>query len=386
MPMPTPRALTADEPVMVTVISRAEDGSAMVEIPLLRAGAISLEKTAGGGKGAIDFTGDQFDEMVSNFAEWPGPVPINVNPHRSFDETAGFAPGFIESLRHDGETLFGKLSLGPMLAFEVIDQKGWRGFSVDAVKNASLPSAKLAGWSIMGGVFTNRPAADVNFKVAASASAADELVTVSLSLRQIDQPREGSQNMSETTVATLRAELDAATTKHTETEASLTTAKEEVASLTAKIAELTGSVDGKDKAIVKLQSQMTSLSGQLAEIRDESTKTEVLGLARLAIEGKGFNPSFFEGMEADPVKWLTESGLTAAGLSNIINQGASDRPADEPTSSAGSGPKKGSDPVATLNAAADKIASEKDISFGDALDHVKREQPEVYAAGTADFK
>lgn len=183
-------------PAPLRILERLANGGMVAEFPILRCGTLDLSLAAKG-SGTLAVTREMLDEIVANSAAWPGPLPLNVAPHRDWNETSGAAPGFIDALVRRGDDLVARCTLGPGLSMS-IDAGEWRGFSVDLAKNAKLPSRSFAGWCVTGGVFTNRPAAAVNFSVeqSAAAEASAEIafaVHVSLSEHRIPSPAIGAE-------------------------------------------------------------------------------------------------------------------------------------------------------------------------------------------------
>ncbi len=369
-------ALTASEPVALRVLSRNENGGGRIEIPILRAGRLDLERTAGGGEGFLTFEIEAFDDMIRNFALWPGPVPVNVNPHKDFADTAGAAPGFIESLRHDGQDLYAEIDLGPALFFEVVEQGAWRGFSVDAHFNPSLASAKLKKWAVVGGVFTNRPASDVHFKVAAGSELdSDDEAALTVELRR--SPREEWPDMDklETALADLKA-ANEKTAKLEGTVASLTTERD-----TAKSKALTATekVAGLETTVGTLQTDFAALAQKNAVSEAAATKAGLAALASKAIKAGKLPPSYFEGHDENPVEFLAKRGLSLVALESLIDS-IEARPVDEPLRSAGSPSGTGTDPIAKLDAAASAISAEKGVTYQAALTLARKANPDLVEA------
>lgn len=163
----------AADPVPARILGRDEStGTLEVELPILTAGTIDLSRTAGKGAGSLTITADMLNQVARNLTDWPGPVPVRRAPHVPFEETHGPAEGFLEAITVRGNQAWGRFRLNGDLAREFAADQ-WRGFSVDLVKDPKLPSRAITGWAVWGGVFTNRPASDVSYRVAASIETSD---------------------------------------------------------------------------------------------------------------------------------------------------------------------------------------------------------------------
>lgn len=330
--------LTAGSPHRGKVVHRREDGGGVIEIPVATvADAIDFARTAGGGEqGKI--SREMLAEMAANFASYPGPVPIGFGPHPDddFAARAGPSPGFVESLSLRGDTLWAQLDLGPGAFSMVADQKAFRGFSIEARKDLTLPTKQFAGWVITGGVFTNRPSLDVNFRIAATGHAewaesgvvAHEYVLASEAKHKETDMADDQKTVSlahhEAKVGEVKAQLSAA-----ESQAQASAQRAE--SLQASLAEMGAKVDSlkleldtvtterntlqatsnQINAQVKhLQKQRDSLQTRITEMEDQVRTAEDKVMAdavtRIVAEAgeKGLGGAIFDGWEADPAAWL----------------------------------------------------------------------------------
>jgi hypothetical protein len=312
------------------VIKRNDDGSGVVRIPILKVG--NLDLSDGGAPVAV--TRQMLREAVANFRDYPGPVPIGVSPHRKFMERSGPSPGFVEALTVKGDDLVADLWLVAEL-FSEVDRGYWRGFSVEFFEDGlPLPSKRMEGAVLVGGVFTNRPAAHVNF--APSFEKAAEVLAVSLEIG----PASGSskeRTMSKT-AEELQAELDAReeTIRQLETQAKearsskgdlddrLKTANKELAQTKAKLATLEAEkTEAEEKAAetrARLEGQekkQKDLEEQIAKLTKSETSREVKLVIEEAID-QGVAPAVFDGYEKDPAAWLDGSYKTLENLKAVI--------------------------------------------------------------------
>lgn len=327
-------------PVEVRVLSRRDNGSGVVEIPLLPATEIDLAHTAGGGKGKTKITEDDLNQMVANFALFPGPVPIGVSPHVEFSDRGGFSPGFINALSVRAGVLFGELDLIAGLLAE-IESGGWRGFSVEIAKNLKTATVALDGWALTGGIFTNRPATDVNFRIAASVeSESDEKASFSICLtagehQENDMSEEKIASLeAEDQIATLKAEVATekeinkglrrskeaasgdnavATTRLTEQAKDLALANSDLAQTRAKLSAKEAECDQIGKDFAKEEQRRKEAEIKLEAETNRSLADQVKEIAREAID-RGVSAVQFEGLDEDPVAWFNANYVSVDAM------------------------------------------------------------------------
>lgn len=328
-----PIVLTAIDPSVIKFVLEREDGSGIVELPILcETASIDLSRTATGAKRTESISHDDLVEAASNFAHWPGPVPVHRYPHRSMEEASGVGDGFIDQLAVRGTKLWAKMDLTSDL-FQEVKARKWRGFSVDCGRGTVRPTKKFSGFVVARGVFTNQPATDVNFKVAASAHVDVDLGAVFTPIEARDSepgkgPRMTTENQDATVqLATAKAELTVKEEKIASLSASLTTANKEVvdkererAALSTKLTDAEAqlstarlSVDGlkhqleeKDERITQLSAELTEVKTKLSRQENESIGKQVLALCRKAVD-EGVPPASiaqFGDYEKDPVGML----------------------------------------------------------------------------------
>jgi hypothetical protein len=163
------------------VIEKYNDGSGgLVEAPLAveTLGVRSARTASRGAEDEVfDLDADYLAQLVRNFGRKPGPVPIyyshDTTPRRS---QAGEAPlpaaGRIVNVWTEGAELWGRLDLGPKAWNLVVEERGFFGFSIEAAHAPSTATGTVEGWALVGGIFTNTPALNVQF--AASAAEREE--------------------------------------------------------------------------------------------------------------------------------------------------------------------------------------------------------------------
>ena len=358
--------ISLGQAVTVEVVKRHPTGGGVVSLPVLVESTIDLARTAGGGEGDLNITKADLQQMVANFKVWPGPVPITISPHRGDDETAGPMPGFIESMSVAGNTLWAMVDLNAFLFDLVIEQRAFRGFSVDLSHGATRPTIELDGWAVTGGVFTNRPATDVNFKVAA------EVGVYSVTVPLQDAPRGQETSMSENTislasheakVAELQAEvnvkaeaalaangqLEAARQEANDLRAERDTANSKLSALTTDHTALKATSNVAESQVKSLKTANKALEGRVTELASEVTLAQSVNLAiqvkEVIIEAveAGVPPAMFEGHDADPAEWMNAkyasleafkevvtalSGVVPKSTSTPVKSGADAKPSD----------------------------------------------------------
>ncbi len=319
--------------VEVVVLKTRDDGSGVVSIPIVpETPFIDFDKTSGGGgKGSI--SASDLEEMVDNFAKLPSPVPVATDAH--VGDRGGKAPGFVDGVELIGNTLWATIDLGPDLFKEVVLERAWRAFSIEAVKNLVKPTISLMGWVLTGGVFTNQPATDVHFKIAA----ADESVipdgSASVALRGPASVQAERLDMAEEKVISLSSH-----------EARMGEVKEQAAAATQQVADLTSANSTLSDRMTKLEASEADAQASLATATTELSAANAIGNQKdaqlsavraerdalqvsfndaeqkakadaakaLAVDVKavissaldaGVPPALFEGADADAAAWMT---------------------------------------------------------------------------------
>lgn len=306
---------TAAAPASLRILRTNPDGSGVVEMPILRAGTINRALTSGGGDGELTITPEDLAQMAANFSAWPGPVPIHVQPHRSWSESAGKAPGFIEAMEVRGRDLFAQIFLVSDL-FREVRSGEWRGFSVDIAKGIELPTASFATWAVWGGVFTNRPAADVHFRheqIAAEAAATVAQFVGDQENEMADEKSaslEAQLNVKDKEIEALQTELRtvrnaADSAKNASEKASLESSK-----LSIENATLAAQLKAERATKSELQATIESLGADVERLREQFNQERNANLAssihkvvKKALE-RGVDGAVFEGYEKDPVRWM----------------------------------------------------------------------------------
>jgi hypothetical protein len=327
------------EPVEIKVIHRRDNGSGIIEVPILPMAEIDLSKTAGESKGKVAITEAELEEIVANFARFPGPVPIGVQPHQDFGERAGFSPGFINACRVKRKKLYAEVDVTAPL-FEEILSGGWRGFSVEIARNLKTATVDLDGWVLTGGVFTNRPATDVNFRIAASEqNTAEDKATYSIRLDKGDKEKEMSQEQIASLEAEVSTQKELVANLRAQADTSAKTAADEIATLETKLTEANKDAATANTAAAEIKVKLAAAADEVrhltkkldneqqtrreAEIKLEaeenrSLREAVVKLAEAAIE-RGVSAKHFEGLEEDPAAWFNKRYVSLEAMKQFID-------------------------------------------------------------------
>lgn len=317
----------ASNPRELRLVTERADGSGVIEIPLLSVGVLEFE-----GKRPLDVTTDMLDEIAANFAAYPGPVPVGIAEHVDFGARGGPQPGFIELVYRKKDQLWGRLDLNSSAFSLVVRERSLRGFSVEMYRDLILPSREFRGWVLTGGVFTNRPASDVVFKVAAEAMVAEAVgLYAALDLsgargkNMADDTKVVSLATHEAKVAEVRAEAKIANDKASAFEARVVALEAEIKSARAELEtakaeqakaetdKITASATAnrleaeakrQQATIRELNAKLSEVGEQLAAEKTANVSAKVKEIVEGAIE-HGAAPALFDGYEADPAAWLS---------------------------------------------------------------------------------
>jgi len=327
-------------PTDILIVKRRDDGSGVVELPILAEASIYMGLTASAQDKHETITVSDLQNAAENAAGWPGPLPVTRQPHRkTFSETADKADGFIDRLWVNGKQLMARIDLTASLFAEVVARQ-WRGFSVDFFRGIKLPTSEFKGFTVVGGVFTNRPAAPVHFKLeglfAGAVTGDGGCSFLSLRLESAEVPMPEPADLS-VKLATAEAEALSLKDQKISLETKLAEAKAENASLEARVSTAEKAAEGAraesmsakqiaDRAkseakdaetrIASLETERKDLRAQLAIKQDEAVAAKVSSMCRGAIK-EGVPPaqlSAFGDWEKEPLKWLrsTFASLEAA--------------------------------------------------------------------------
>jgi hypothetical protein len=369
--------LATASPISARVIERRQDGSARIEVPVVTVTPkIDLAKTEGGGKGTIAITADDLLQMVQNFGEWTKPVAVGFDGFDGHQDTRnGPQSVFVDALRVDGDALLAVMDMNRVMAPLVLEDRAYRGFSMEAIRNPKTPTRSFRGWVLTGGVFTNNPATDTQFKIAATGQTeADEVIQINSELVQAPTGPQETKKMAdeskdqvsltfhESKLGEVRDQLAAKTTESDTLRSKLTAAEEriatleksegenrsehtaptdKVASLTAKSNRLEAELTAANDAKSELAKALTEKTAQHAELESKTLGVEVKAVILSAIDN-GIPPAMFEGWEPNPADWLKANFASIESLKKQVAALAA-----APEIPKGSVQKSGHDPAAS---------------------------------------
>ena len=320
------------EPVDVVILSRHPNGGGIVEIPLLPVAEIDGKFTAGGG-GKVQVTHEVLHEIVANFGSFPGPVPIGVSPHDGDGDRGGFSLGFVNAVSVRGDALYGQLDLTPAL-FDQVAQGGWRGFSVEMAHDLKTATATLSGWALTGGIFTNRPATNINFRIAASGEVETSETATHLTRLTAKETEAMSDERiaaleadlltEQETVKTLRATQDATKVDTTGLQTRLEEKGKDLATANLSLSEARAKLGASENELARVNSELAKSdeARKAAEIKLEAEQTrsladDVTKLAKDAID-RGVSAVLFEGLDEDPVVWFRKRYANLEAMKQFV--------------------------------------------------------------------
>jgi len=385
-------SFTASDPIKATILERREDGSLLVEVPILVVTPrLDLSKTDGGGKGSISIGEAELDQMVENFSIWPKPVAMGfdgLDGHQ--DQRGGPQLAFVKGLRRRGANLFARVELDS-LAADLFTR--FRATSIEALRNPKTPTGSFTGWVATGGIFTNSPAADTTFEIAAGSEAilADLRLAASCKFNIPADGREESE-MPNTETAKTTAELQSAVSlaedakKHAEgsmraTEEKLHATQTKLSASMARNVELDADLaEAQSKAgdlktsklsleakVENLERETSKLAASLKATSDEAQSKLIRETAAAAVES-GMSAAYFEGVDDDPLAWFTAKGFTnVKALEDLVEL----QPKVEKVSATSAGRKPTDAPDTLPKEARDKLER---LGLGDSkYDNVENE-------------
>jgi hypothetical protein len=337
--------LAADAPSAGRLILERDDGSSVVEVPItVLTDSLDLDRTEGGGGRVMSIGGDMLDQMVRNFSRWPKPVGVGfdgLDGHQP--ERGGPQMAFVNKLRVDRGTLVAEIDLGPQATEMVVRQRD--------------------GWVLTGGIFTNNPATDTQYQIAAtecdspwpdsatrvylrspfvlparegqkehsmdkenvrpSGAGGDETVSLRFHEMKLSEVRDGKA-AAEAKVDSLTAQMRAAQddaekwrSKATEADSKQATSTDELAALRAKGNRLEVEL----KASRDANTQLTaSLNETVQKLKDSEARTMATEVKRVVLEAidQGVPPAIFEGYTADPADWVTSKFASLEAFKTFV--------------------------------------------------------------------
>ena len=355
----------SDRRVQAKIVSQRPDGrGGIVRIPVARVSNVDLSKTAGEGSGSMNVSQEIFDEIAANFATKPGPVGLYDQHKKNRKGNEPLLGAVLDAWVTD-DLLWNEIDLGGAAWKLLVDDRGVIGASIEAEQDPEFPTAKLKGWAQTGVIATNNPALDVQFYFESANSKSFTGYPVMFSFG--DDPSK-EPDMKTVTLETLEADKLALEGKLVQLETDKKKSDDKVVELQAKVAELE-----KRPPVEKL----IALDAQILDLQNRDKAREVKSIHASAVAA-GKPPAFFEGCEADPMKFLNDRfkgdlaafQLSVNALPVVAKLGAGQGP--------GSG--SGGTPVGSakqkLIAEARKIEAAEKIGFSDAIYRVRDSGPE----------
>jgi hypothetical protein len=266
------RNLAAAPTLQARIVSTREDGSGgIVEVPIVaETPFMDFSKSEGGGPKKGEISQAMLQEMDANFARLGRPVTVGVDlpgvDHKR--DKGGPAPGFMVATRLSGRVLWASIDAGPVLFMDLTFNRAFGGFSIEAAKDLKRPTGEIPGWVLTGGIFTNNPATDSNFRIAASA---EETSAVEIRAHVEYVPPagldDGVKNMAEKETAPGGGEKQ--TVSLTFHESKLAEQSDVIAAKDAELERIKASVSGKDSQIAALTAERNDAQAALSAANDE---------------------------------------------------------------------------------------------------------------------
>jgi hypothetical protein len=340
-------------------------GLGVVEFPIVKVqDQIDFTKTAGGGPARGSISLSDLREMVENFGLRDRPIPISD----ALDHPGNVgqaAPGFIVGLELRGDVLYARAELSAEL-FQTVVEAGpgaatpsFRGFSIEARKNAKTSTRSFKGWALFGGIFTNNPGTDINFRIAAGDACEFEqsgLIQSGHGAPARRKERDMSDEQTAVELAELRAtketqsrQVETLTAENLELKDAKATAERSVRELTDDLAAAKAGksrVEGEVRDLAdrnaELEKQNRKLTGDLKEAQNEGLADRIIATVKRAI-ASGIKPAFFDGAnEKDPeatVAWFRENYTNFERFDATVDAMIEHLPKDQKKTGSGDSPE-----------------------------------------------
>jgi len=325
--------------VDVTILKDRGSTGGVLEIPILSLGVLEFSHVT------LDVTPGVLAELASNFAAYKAPVPVSATPHVPFEQRAGAQDAFIEALRVEGNRLWATIDVADAALWSTIKQRKFRGFSVELRKDLEVPAHKFRGWVLIGGIFTNRPAAeDIEFRLAAQARESGVMFSVYSPLSEEESQMADEKVVSlaahEAKVGEMKAALDLANGRASGFETQLTAVRSEVQATAKKVAELevalaasntekltaqarANTLEAQAKQTVndkkQLETKVVELESKIAEAKKKETASAAKEIIGAALEA-GVAPVVFDGWEADPAAYVDANFVSLESFRSHVDK------------------------------------------------------------------
>lgn len=333
------------------IVEEREDGSGVVEVPILAVGGAVKRK--------------DLDEIAANARRYSRPVPVGFPPHVDYGDRGGPQPGFVEALAVRGNLLWAQIDCGPSL-FQAVRGRAFRGYSVEMRKDIVLRTgqgtvmAEFKGWVLVGGIFTNRPAAGVHFRMAADAIESDGRPAAGDFHRLPGRAPEGdgmskdtgaggatqdvvSKDLHDERVRNLQGEVSSRDSRIEELNATVGDQRDKIADLSAKVEKLEServdldtakslaetkarNLELRNRDLEKDKQSLTTEVGDMRTRLEEQAKesnTEKLTASIEAAVASGVPAAAYDGWKPDPTGWAVENYGSVENALKRINLDAS---------------------------------------------------------------
>jgi phage shock protein A len=368
--------LTHLEAVQLRVV---EDRSAsgrggIVEMPLaVETRGVRVGKTSGGGRGVLDLDASAFSEVVRNFDAKPGPIPVYFGHIPPGERHTTPAAGFVQSVWYEAPYLWGRVALGQQAWEAVVEQQGFRSFSVEIERDKATPTGDIKGWMLTGGAITNTPALDVEYVAASDDAERGETVRLHMEADRMEFDMSDQIKELQAELKDKESEIDALETKVNSLTAELGEYKRKAEDAESEKDRLESSND-------KLSERLAAMGEQITALRHQQETAELTRRVEQAIEDCK-DASFFEGFaEAeDKIAWAEAEFGGTKPLYKFIDK----LPKVEPqTVSAGAAETDDNEDPAEIErawvTAVSKHATAESVSFEVAEQRVRDLEPELY--------
>jgi hypothetical protein len=264
------------------IISRRPDGSGgVVEVPIIaETPFIDFSMTEGGGPKEGKITREMLQEMDRNFAVLARPVKVGTD-HQTFAEREGV----INYTRMEGDVLWAGIDMGEPMFSNFALRRLWQAFSMEGRKNLKRPTQEIPGWVLTGGIFTNEPATDSNFRIAASAGESSSGDLVAFARYAAPEQQKGDDMAEDTKTAPAAGAKESETVSLTFHESKLAEQRDALAAKDAEIERIKASATGQDEKISALTAERNDAQAALNAANDEKAAA-VAKATRLEAEAR----------------------------------------------------------------------------------------------------
>jgi hypothetical protein len=268
---------------------------------------------------------------------------VGIDGHEKVRSGAQVA--FVNRVELRGDVLYAAVELNSEAAELVVSRRGFRGFSMEARKNPKLPTGEFNGWVLVGGVFTNTPALDTVFQIAATARINSDAVAHCNTALSLPAPKAREESMSEQTtapaaeeavkmqsqikaqesaIATLRSQVEALTNEKGEIDSRLAESAKDVKAANIALADVKAQLSAvedekrrTEERLAKVEKEKRELDIRLEATETRSLRESVVKIAQDAID-RGVTAKYFEKLEEDPVAWFKDRFVSLEAMKEAI--------------------------------------------------------------------